>query len=47
MPVNIEYLHYFLDVAKTKSIAQAAKLNFISSQGMSRAMGELEKELGC
>lgn len=45
--MNIEYLHYFLDVAKTKSIAQAAKLNFISSQGMSRAMGELEKELGC
>ncbi|MCI8469767.1 MAG: LysR family transcriptional regulator [Eggerthellaceae bacterium] len=45
--MNIEYLHYFLDVAKTRSIAQAAKLNFISSQGMSRAMGELEKELGC
>ncbi len=45
--MNIEYLHYFLDVAKTHSIAQAAKLNFISSQGMSRAMGELEKELGC
>lgn len=45
--MNIEYLHYFLDVAKTKSITQAAKLNFISPQGMSRAMGEFEKELGC
>lgn len=45
--VNIEYLHYYLDVAKTKSITRAAKLNFISPQGMSRAMNELEKELGC
>ncbi|WP_180326698.1 LysR family transcriptional regulator [Raoultibacter phocaeensis] len=45
--MNIEYLHYFLDVAKTKSITRAAKLNFISPQGMSRAMNELEKELGC
>ncbi len=47
VPMNIEYLHYFLDVAKTKSITRAAKLNFISPQGMSRAMNELEKELGC
>lgn len=45
--MNIEYLHYFLDVAKTNSITRAAKLNFISPQGMSRAMNELEKELGC
>lgn len=45
--MNIEYLHYYLDVAKTKSITRAAKLNFISPQGMSRAMNELEKELGC
>lgn len=45
--MNIDYLHYFMDVAKTKSITRAAKLNFISPQGMSRAMNELEKELGC
>lgn len=45
--MNIEYLRYFLDVAQTKSITKAAKLNFISPQGMSRAMGELEKELDC
>ncbi len=44
--MNIEYLHYFLDVAHTKSITKAAKLNFISPQGMSRAMNELEKSLG-
>lgn len=47
MALNIDYLGYFLDVAKTKSITRAAKLNFISPQGMSRAMNELEKELGC
>lgn len=45
--MNIEYPHYFLDVAHTKSITQAARLNFISPQGMSRAMNELEKELDC
>ena len=45
--MNIDYLYYFMDVAKTKSITRAAKLNFISPQGMSRAMNELEKGLGC
>lgn len=45
--MNIDYLYYFMDVAKTKSITRAAKLNFISPQGMRRAMNELEKELGC
>ena len=45
--MNIDYLRYFLDVADTQSITQAAKLNFISPQGMSRAMSELEKELDC
>lgn len=44
--MNIDYLYYFMDVAKTKSITRAAKLNFISPQGMSRAMNEFEKELG-
>ena len=45
--MNIEYLKYFLDVAETQSISQAARRNFISPQGMSRAMNELEKDLGC
>lgn len=45
--VNIDYLRYYLDVAETKSITHAARLNFISPQGMSRAMNELEKELDC
>ena len=45
--MNIEYLRYFLDVARTKSITKAANENFISPQGMSRAMRELERELDC
>ena len=45
--MNIDYLRYYLDVAETKSITHAARLNFISPQGMSRAMNELEKELDC
>lgn len=45
--MNIDYLRYFLDVAETKSITHAARVNFISPQGMSRAMNELEKELDC
>lgn len=45
--MNIEYLRYFLDVVNTKSITKAARLNFISPQGMSRAMGEFEKEIDC
>ena len=45
--MNIEYLRYLTDVVNTKSITQAAQLNYISPQGMSRAMNELEKELGC
>lgn len=45
--MNIDYLKYFLDVAETQSISEAARINFISPQGMSRAMNELEKELNC
>ena len=45
--MNIDYLRYFVDVANTKSITKAARLNFISPQGMSRAMNELEKEMDC
>lgn len=44
--MRIEYLKYLLDVAEHQSIAKAARINFISSQGMSRVIHELEKELG-
>lgn len=45
--MNVDYLKYFLDVAETQSISKAARINFLSPQGMSRAMSELERELGC
>ena len=41
------YLKHFVDVAEKGSIGAAAAADFISPQGMSRAMNELEKELGC
>ena len=45
--MNIEYFKYFLDVARNHAITQAAQDNFMSPQGMSRAINELEKSVGC
>ena len=45
--MNIEYFKYFLDVARNHAITQAAQDNFMSLQGMSRAINELEKSVGC
>ena len=45
--MRIVYLQYFLDVAQYRSIAKAARANFISPQGMSRVIRELEQEFGC
>lgn len=42
--MQIEYLYYFLDVARTLSISQSAKELFISPQGLSQAIKSLEKE---
>lgn len=39
-------LRYFRDVGKTLSISKAAEMNFIPQPAMSRAIIELEKELG-
>jgi DNA-binding transcriptional LysR family regulator len=40
----IEHLYYFLDVAETLSISKSAHRLFISPQGLSQAIGSLEKE---
>lgn len=45
--MQTNYLKYFVDVAELGSISEAAALNFISPQGLSRALSVLEKELGC
>lgn len=44
--MQIEYLYYFLDVAKTLSISQSARTLYISPQGLSRAIKSLEEEFG-
>lgn len=44
--VRIEYLEYFLEVAKTGSISHAAKKLFITQQGLSRIIQTVEQEFG-
>lgn len=41
--MRIEYLEYFLEVAKTGSISQAAKKLYISQQGLSRIIQTVEQ----
>ena len=45
--MNIQYLNYFLRLAKTRNItAAAADLN-MSSQGLMKAVSRMEEEMGC
>ncbi len=43
--MRIDYLNYFLHVAESCSISKSARTLYISPQGLSRAIQELEKEL--
>ena len=45
--MQTDYLRYFVDVATLGSMSSAAKKNFMSPQGISRAITSLEAELGC
>ena len=44
--MNIQYLRYAVEVARTGSISQAAENLFISQPSLSRAIRELETSLG-
>lgn len=44
--MRIEYLEYLIDFSETSNISKTATRFFMSYQGMSRALHELEKELG-
>ena len=44
--MNIQYLKYALVIAKTGSINKAAEKLLIAQPNLSRAIKELEKELG-
>ena len=44
--MQTDYLRYFIDVATLGSMNAAAKKNFMTPQGISRAIASLESELG-
>lgn len=43
--MRVEYLKYFMAVVKYKSISKAANAVYLSPQGLSQAIQQLEKEL--
>ena len=45
--MNINELKYFIKVAEAKSLSKAANELFISYQGLSKSLKNLETELGC
>lgn len=44
--MHIEYLKYYVDFCKTKSISKTAEKFFMTPQGVSRALHQLEDEFG-
>lgn len=44
--MNTEQIHYFLDAVETQSLHKAAERHNISPQGISKALSNLETELG-
>jgi DNA-binding transcriptional LysR family regulator len=44
--MNIQYLKYALEVAKQKSISKASRALYMGQPNLSRAIKELEDELG-
>ena len=45
--MQTKHLKYFVDIAELGSVSAAAKKNFISPQGLSRALSSLESDFGC
>lgn len=44
--MRMEYIEYLIDFSQTKSITATASRFYLSTQGMSRALRQLEKEIG-
>ena len=44
--MNIDQIDYFLDLATTRSINQSAARLYITPQGVSKSLAQLEKEIG-
>ena len=47
MDMTIHMLEYFIAVAECQSFTDAAGRCFVSQSALSRAMANLEKEVGC
>ena len=45
--MQTQYLRYFVDIVECGSITAVARKYFMSTQGLSRAIGSLEKDVGC
>ena len=46
LPLNLVYLKYFCDAAKSGSISQSAKQNFVTQSAISQGIHKLEEALG-
>jgi len=44
--MNIQQLHYFLNICETKSLTKSAGLLFLTQPALSKSIASLEKELG-
>ena len=45
--MTLQMLQYFLEIAKTGSFTRAAEQSFVTQPALSRAIRDLEEELGC
>lgn len=45
--MNIRHLRYFLEVVSTGSLRRASEVLYVTQSALSRAVSELESELGC
>ena len=45
--MQLESLRYFVEVAQTNSMTKASQNLFLSQQGISRSIQQLEQELEC
>jgi DNA-binding transcriptional LysR family regulator len=45
--MNVRHLRYFVEIAATGNLRRASEGLYISQSALSRAVAELEHELGC
>jgi LysR family nitrogen assimilation transcriptional regulator len=45
--MNIRHLRYFIEIASTGSLRRASEVLYVTQSALSRAVADLERELGC